>query len=192
MQNLQHNKLQSAARELTAELGRAPTEAELCARAGLTAERASAVERALLPATSLDAAPTVTRVYSSTGGGGGNRSMQLLDAVAASGGSSDNGGDGSGSSGDGNVAETKADWAMLREELEAAMAAALSPRERQLVRMRAGLDDGVAKTSVALAPRFAEKAHRLRKEEREALAKLASGAHGDRLRGYLELADAAA
>jgi RNA polymerase primary sigma factor len=62
----------------------------------------------------------------------------------------------------------------------------LSERERQVVRMRFGLDDGQARTLEEVGKEFGVTRERIRQIEGKVLAKLRDPSRNQRLRGYLE------
>jgi RNA polymerase primary sigma factor len=78
-----------------------------------------------------------------------------------------------------------AEMAMLHEAVEEALSD-LAPRERELLRMRFGLDDGQPRTLEEVARSFNVTRERVRQIETKTLLKLGHSDHGLRLIDYLE------
>ena len=78
-----------------------------------------------------------------------------------------------------------AEMAMLHEAVEEALAD-LAPRERQLLRMRFGLDDGQPRTLEEVARSFNVTRERVRQIETKTLLKLGHSDHSGHLIDYLE------
>ena len=78
-----------------------------------------------------------------------------------------------------------AEMAMLHEAVEEALSD-LAPRERELLRMRFGLDDGQPRTLEEVARSFNVTRERVRQIETKTLLKLGHSDHGVRLMDYLE------
>jgi RNA polymerase primary sigma factor len=78
-----------------------------------------------------------------------------------------------------------ADEAMLKDHVEGALME-LNPRERQVVRMRFGLEDGRDRTLGEIGEELGVSRERVRQIESEALAKLRHPRLRNRLREYLE------
>jgi RNA polymerase primary sigma factor len=76
--------------------------------------------------------------------------------------------------------------AMLNEAVYEALAE-LSERERQVVRMRFGLDDGEMRTLEEVGKAFGVTRERIRQIESKTLAKLRHPMHSGHLRDYLEI-----
>ncbi len=74
---------------------------------------------------------------------------------------------------------------LLREDMLAVMAA-LSPRERDVIRLRFGLDDGRARTLEEVGQLFGVTRERIRQIEAKALRKLRHPQRSKRLREYME------
>jgi DNA-directed RNA polymerase sigma subunit (sigma70/sigma32) len=70
--------------------------------------------------------------------------------------------------------EDRIDLSLLRESLERAMATELAPYERDIVRLRLGLDDGVTRTAREVVQAFDERltVSEVRTMERRAYRKL--------------------
>jgi RNA polymerase primary sigma factor len=75
--------------------------------------------------------------------------------------------------------------AMLNEAVEEAMEE-LNDRERKVVRMRFGLDDGEMRTLEEVGREFGVTRERIRQIESKTLAKLRHPTRSKRLRDYLE------
>jgi len=73
----------------------------------------------------------------------------------------------------------------LREEIERALEE-VTPREREIVRMRFGLDDGQVHTLEEVGKAFSVTRERVRQIEMKTLAKLRHPTRSDRLRDYFE------
>jgi len=78
-----------------------------------------------------------------------------------------------------------AESAMLHEAVKEALSD-LNPRERELLRMRFGLDDGQPRTLEEVARSFNVTRERVRQIETKTLLKLGRSDHGGRLLDYLE------
>ncbi|WP_405015525.1 RNA polymerase sigma factor [Kitasatospora sp. NBC_01539] len=74
---------------------------------------------------------------------------------------------------------------LLREHLDAVLAT-LGERERQVARLRYGLDDGRPRTLEEIGLLFGVTRERIRQIEAKALGKLRSHAYADQLRAYLD------
>ncbi|MFI1520248.1 RNA polymerase sigma factor [Kitasatospora cineracea] len=74
---------------------------------------------------------------------------------------------------------------LLREHLEAVLAT-LGERERQVVQLRYGLDDGRPRTLEEIGHLFGVTRERIRQIEAKTLGKLRDHAFADQLRGYLD------
>ncbi|XCM79498.1 RNA polymerase sigma factor [Kitasatospora sp. HUAS MG31] len=81
-------------------------------------------------------------------------------------------------------AETAA-FLLLREHLDAVLAT-LNDRERQVVQLRYGLDDGRPRTLEEIGHLFGVTRERIRQIEAKTLSKLRGHAFADQLRGYLD------
>ncbi|MGE7432690.1 RNA polymerase sigma factor [Kitasatospora sp. NPDC001175] len=78
-----------------------------------------------------------------------------------------------------------ASFLLLREHLEAVLAT-LGERERQVVQLRYGLDDGRPRTLEEIGNLFGVTRERIRQIESKTLSKLRGHAFADQLRGYLD------
>ena len=74
---------------------------------------------------------------------------------------------------------------LLREHVEGALRT-LPPRERRVLRLRFGLDDGRARTLEEVGREFGVTRERIRQIEAKALRKLRAPSRSKRLRGYLD------
>ncbi|MEV8097773.1 sigma-70 family RNA polymerase sigma factor [Kitasatospora sp. NPDC085879] len=74
---------------------------------------------------------------------------------------------------------------LLREHLDAVLAT-LGERERQVARLRYGLDDGRPRTLEEIGTLFGVTRERIRQIESKALGKLRAHAYADQLRAYLD------
>ncbi|GAA4997799.1 hypothetical protein GCM10025734_30580 [Kitasatospora paranensis] len=74
---------------------------------------------------------------------------------------------------------------LLREHLDAVLAT-LGERERQVARLRYGLDDGRPRTLEEIGLLFGVTRERIRQIEAKALGKLRAHAYADQLRAYLD------
>ncbi|MGW2847286.1 sigma-70 family RNA polymerase sigma factor, partial [Streptomyces sp. NPDC001274] len=74
---------------------------------------------------------------------------------------------------------------LLREHLEAVLST-LGERERKVVQLRYGLDDGRPRTLEEIGRIFGVTRERIRQIESKTLAKLRDHAYADQLRGYLD------
>jgi len=131
-----------AATFLEQALGRAPTDAEIAERVGCELSKVPTLRRVLMDPVSLEAKI-------------GNTDAQREDFLE--GGDSD--------------PLTAATRSIAREQLEAAMAC-LSDREREVVRLRYGMDDGVFRTLDEVAAVFGVTRERIRQIEQNALRKM--------------------
>ncbi|MEU1088414.1 RNA polymerase sigma factor [Streptomyces sp. NPDC005576] len=74
---------------------------------------------------------------------------------------------------------------LLREHLEAVLST-LGERERRVVRLRYGLDDGRSRTLEEIGTLFGVTRERIRQIEAKTLARLRGHAYAEQLRGYLD------
>lgn len=181
--------------ELTETLRRPPTDVEVAAAAGVPLEKLEMYQSLSSGVLSLDARTGSGSNGGSSGGGG--------SAGRGSGGAGRGGASGSGDGGGFSLADaTLADadplagggggrgdlgWAeALRDDLNTVLERCLLPTERELIRLKYGLDDGQPRTAAECAEALG-----LRKEEaqaaaRAALAKLRKSYRvGEHLAGYL-------
>jgi RNA polymerase primary sigma factor len=127
--------LKRAVKALDRELGRRPSEAEVAARMGVSLAKIAEVRAALLPHSSLDAPLHFSTAKSAEGKTSVSTILDFMagatpeDAAGAAGGP-----------------EHAVEWSLMRQDIDGCMNQELSQRERDIVRMRVGLDDGRAKT----------------------------------------------
>ncbi|NEQ40967.1 MAG: RNA polymerase sigma factor, RpoD/SigA family [Okeania sp. SIO3I5] len=137
------NKIKKVQRQLTQQLGRSATTAEIAAELGLTSKQIrECLERARLPL-SLD-----LRV-------GDNQDTELGDLLEDTGASP----------------EDYALQSSMRTDLESIMAD-LTPQQKQVLALRFGLEDGQSMTLSKIGARLNISRERVRQIEREALSKL--------------------
>jgi RNA polymerase primary sigma factor len=152
------NKVHRVQRQMVQELERDPTVEELAERVGLTAERVREIQRYGLDPLSLDS-PV-----------GEEDDSNLADFI------------------EDHAAEAPAD-AAARRMLNRAVVDALdelSDREKAVVRLRFGLDDGQARTLEEVGKEFGVTRERIRQIESKTLAKLRHPHRSQKLRDYLE------
>ena len=75
---------------------------------------------------------------------------------------------------------------LLKDYLDEAFKTVLTPRERQVIRMRFGLEDGQDRTLSEIAEELGVSRERIRQIEAEALAKLRRPGLRQKLREYLD------
>jgi len=152
------NKVHRIQRQMLQELEREPTVEELAERVGLTEDRVREIQRISLDLLSLDA-PV-----------GEEDDSNLADFI------------------EDQAAEAPAD-AAARRMLNRAVVDALdelSEREKQVVRLRFGLDDGQARTLEEVGKEFGVTRERIRQIESKTLAKLRHPHRSQKLRDYLD------
>lgn len=153
------NKQIRISREMTQQLEREPTDEELAARLEYPVEKVRELKRFAIDPLSLDS-PLREGEDSS-----------LSDII------------------EDHRLETPADAAtrhMLNEAIEEALDE-LNDRERELLRMRFGLDDGQPRTLEEVGRQFGVTRERIRQIETKTLAKLRNPQHSQRLRDYFEV-----
>ena len=153
------NKQIRISREMTQQLEREPTDEELAARLEYPVEKVRELKRFAIDPLSLDS-PLREGEDSS-----------LSDII------------------EDHRLETPADAAtrhMLNEAIEEALDE-LNDRERELLRMRFGLDDGQPRTLEEVGREFGVTRERIRQIETKTLAKLRNPQHSQRLRDYFEV-----
>jgi RNA polymerase primary sigma factor len=152
------NKVHRIQRQMLQELEREPTVEELAERVGLTEERVREIQRISLDLLSLDA-PV-----------GEEDDSNLADFI------------------EDQAAEAPAE-AAARRMLNRAVVDALdelSDREKAVVRLRFGLDDGQARTLEEVGKEFGVTRERIRQIESKTLAKLRHPHRSQKLRDYLD------
>ena len=85
---------------------------------------------------------------------------------------------------DGDTPEDEVSKSLLREDLESVLGT-ISPRERNVLRLRYGLDDGRMKTLEEIGQNFDVTRERIRQIEAKALRKLRHPNRNSVLKGYL-------
>jgi RNA polymerase primary sigma factor len=152
------NKVMRIQRQLLQELGREPTVDEIAAKVELTPDRVREIQRLGLEPVSLE-----TPV-------GDDDDSFLGDFVEDP---------------NATAPATAAARALLTEAIEEALEE-LNDRERQVVRLRFGLDDGQVRTLEEVGKEFGVTRERIRQIESKTLAKLRHPTRSQRLRDYLE------
>jgi RNA polymerase primary sigma factor len=151
------NKVMRAQRQLLQDYGREPTVDEVAARAEMTATRVRDILKVSQETVSLEQPM-------------GEDDFSLSDLLED----------------EGAVAPSEAAaQAMLNEAVNQALAE-LSERERKVVRMRFGLDDGEMRTLEEVGKEFGVTRERIRQIESKTLAKLRHPMHSGHLRDYLD------
>ena len=152
------NKVLRVQRQMLQELGREPTVEEVAAKVELTPDRVREIQRISLEPVSLET-PVGEEDDSSLGD-----FVEDPTAIAPA---------------------TAAARALLTEAIEEALEE-LNDRERQVVRLRFGLDDGQVRTLEEVGKEFGVTRERIRQIESKTLAKLRHPTRSQRLRDYLE------
>jgi RNA polymerase primary sigma factor len=152
------NKVLRVQRQMLQELGREPTVDEVAAKVELTPDRVRDIQRISLEPVSLET-PVGEEDDSSLGD-----FVEDPSAIAPA---------------------TAAARAMLTEAIEEALEE-LNDREREVVRLRFGLDDGQVRTLEEVGREFGVTRERIRQIESKTLAKLRHPTRSQRLRDYLE------
>src|SRR3954469_6957237 len=152
------NKVLRIQRQMLQELGREPTVEEVAAKVELTPDRVRDIQRISLEPVSLET-PVGEEDDSSLGD-----FVEDPSAIAPA---------------------TAAARALLTEAIEEALED-LNDRERAVVRLRFGLDDGQVRTLEEVGKEFGVTRERIRQIESKTLAKLRHPTRSQRLRDYLE------
>jgi RNA polymerase primary sigma factor len=152
------NKVLRIQRQLLQELGREPTVEEVAEKVELTPDRVRDIQRIALEPVSLET-PVGEEDDSSLGD-----FVEDPSAIAPA---------------------TAAARALLTEAIEEALEE-LNDRERAVVRLRFGLDDGQVRTLEEVGREFGVTRERIRQIESKTLAKLRHPTRSQRLRDYLE------
>jgi RNA polymerase primary sigma factor len=152
------NKVLRIQRQMLQELGREPTVEEIAAKVELTPDRVRDIQRISLEPLSLET-PIGEEGDSSLGD-----VVEDPSAIAPA---------------------TAAARALLTEAIEEALDE-LNDRERAVVRLRFGLDDGQVRTLEEVGREFGVTRERIRQIESKTLAKLRHPTRSQRLRDYLE------
>ena len=152
------NKTMRTSRMLLQELGREPTSKELADRLGMSVQKVEEVLKTSRDPVSLDT-PIGEEEDSQLGDFiPDESSISLIDSVSRS---------------------------LLKKELDEAMKS-LTDRERDVLRLRFGLEDGKPRTLEEVGQVFDVTRERIRQIEAKALRKLRNPAHSKYLRGFLE------
>jgi RNA polymerase nonessential primary-like sigma factor len=154
----QVNKLERTRRLLHQQLGRDATEEELGRELDITPERVTELFQYGRDLVSLD--QTV----------GDDEDAQLGDFIEDS---------------DAADAQDAVEFGFMREQLDAVLDT-LESRERQVLRMRYGLDDGRPRTLDEIGKAFGLSRERIRQIERDTMAKLRHPSRSQALRDYVE------
>jgi len=152
------NKVLRTQRSMLQELGREPTVAEVAAKVELTPDKVREIQRISQEPVSLET-PVGEEDDSSLGD-----FVEDPTAIAPA---------------------TAAARALLTQAIEEALEE-LNDRERQVVRLRFGLDDGQVRTLEEVGKEFGVTRERIRQIESKTLAKLRHPTRSQRLRDYLE------
>lgn len=150
------SNIRRATRELQTELGRSPSESELAEHCNISVEKLRMARLRMLHSLPLDCPLS-----------GPDDTLTLSDVIQSP----------------EESPEDRVDSALLRDDLEL-IVNSLTPRERDVVRMRYGLDDGRAKTFEEISRTFAVTKERIRQIEAKALRKLRHPFRADVLRQY--------
>merc|ERR1712127_231674 len=149
--------IRKTTRTLNIEIGRAPTEEEIAERMDMSVEKLRSVLQSAQPTLSLE------RPLKND-----DDTSQLSDFIEA----------------DQESPEERVEKSMLRDDLENVINS-LSPRERDVVRMRYGLDDGRIKTLEEIGQIFSVTRERVRQIEAKAIRKLRQPYRSSILRDYV-------
>lgn len=152
------NKLVRISRQLVQRLGREPTAAEIAAEMEISSDRVEEIQRIAQEPVSLET-PIGEEEDSQLGDFLEDKEMPNPEEVAAS--------------------------MILREQLEE-MLDDLSEREREVLRLRFGLEDGHAHTLEDVGKRFGVTRERIRQIEAKALRKLRHPSRSRRLKDFLD------
>lgn len=154
-------------------LGRRPTSAELAFATGLSTQQISMAQRAAKFTVSLD----MPLVGSKSPRLGGSSEMIGSGSSGMGGGGSARLGGGEASLGD-FVESTEpapddaAEFHELRDTIDSLMVDRLKPKERDILRLRLGLDDGAVRTRLEVGQIFGQSVKNVRNIERSAINKL--------------------
>jgi RNA polymerase primary sigma factor len=151
------NKLIRVSRQLVQKLGREPTAEELAKEMGVDAERVAEIQRIAQEPVSLET-PIGEEEDSQLGDFLEDKELLSPDDAAAN--------------------------QLLREELES-MIDELAPREREVLRLRFGLEDGHPYTLEEVGRRFGVTRERIRQIEAKALRKLRHPSRSKKLRDFI-------
>ncbi|HHX77330.1 MAG TPA: RNA polymerase sigma factor RpoD, partial [Firmicutes bacterium] len=152
------NKLIRVSRQLVQELGREPTPEEIANEMGITEDRVREIQKIAQEPVSLET-PIGEEDDSHLGDFIEDQEVQAPADAAA--------------------------FELLREQLEGVLDT-LTPRERKVLRLRFGLDDGRSRTLEEVGQVFGVTRERIRQIEAKALRKLRHPMRSKRLKDYLE------
>jgi RNA polymerase primary sigma factor len=155
----QMNKVARAARRLVQEYGREPTDAELAQALGITPDQVRAILKWSRDPVSLE---------TPVGPEGDARLSDFLEDEAM-------------------LAPAEAAARQLLKEQVAAVLISLTPRERRVLELRFGLEDGRSRTLEEVGREFAVTRERIRQIEAKALRKLRHPSRSKALRDYVDL-----
>lgn len=157
------NQIGRAERELSAQLGRQPTEAEIAARVDIPQRKLQFLRERTQHTLSMDATrPSGGR---KSGSGIGDE-VRVSDSISDS----------------EPLQDVKADEAYLREQVERLLES-LNPREADVVKMRYGLIDGQQRTLEEIGVAFRVTRERVRQIEARALHKIKQPYRAHKMRG---------
>ncbi|KAA8496559.1 RNA polymerase sigma factor SigA [Porphyridium purpureum] len=152
------NAIKRATRTLNEQHGRAPTDAELSKYMGMTMKKLRSLRIHMQPVVPLDKPLKVDDGTTTLG--------EIIEC-------------------EDDPPEDRVEQSLLREDLEHVVNS-LSPRERDVVRMRYGLDDGRVKTLEEIGRVFAVTKERVRQIENKAIRKLRHPYRAGVLRDFLK------
>jgi len=151
----QLNSLRKTTRELKNELGRDPTEEEICEKTELTSKKINFLKRVSQNSISMETELTSSKSKGSSAGMGGATGLTLGDLM----------------SDPDQKPVDQASYQMLKDDISR-LICTLNSREQAVIRMRFGLDDGKPKTLQDIGRRFSVTRERIRQIEARALQKL--------------------
>jgi len=154
------NGMKKEIRELYVNLGRAPTEEEIAGELDIPIDKLRLAARSSRAAVSMDVPM----------GRDGDSNDKTLGSMIQS---------------DAPVPEECLENSMLRDDIKTLMMSALSPRERDVLRMRFGLDNGKVKTLEEIGQLLLVTRERVRQIESKALRKLRAPYRSNVLKEYV-------
>ena len=163
------NAMKKANRDLTSQLGRAPSTEELARKLDTTVQKVEFYREASQQVVSLEQTRSIGKKGSSAGTGvSGSRKESTLNDMIKD---------------DEPLPEDRTQAFMLKENVKDLLST-LSLREQEVVRMRFGLDDGQTKTLEEIGQVFSVTRERVRQIESRALHKLRQPYRNHKLREY--------
>ena len=150
------SRIKKTTKLLSQEMGSKPTEEEIATRMEMSIEKLRFITKSAQSIISLD-----TSI-------GKEEDSRLIDLIES----------------DGDTPEDEVSKSLLREDLESVLGT-ISPRERNVLRLRYGLDDGRMKTLEEIGQNFDVTRERIRQIEAKALRKLRHPNRNSVLKGYL-------